>query len=47
MRLIIQRVTQSSVTVSGAVFGAINKGYLVLVGIGQNDTEAIVEKMAD
>ena len=47
MRLIIQRVTQASVTVSGSVVGAINKGYLVLVGIGQNDTEAIVEKMAD
>ena len=38
MRLIIQRVTQASVTVSGSVVGAINKGYLVLVGIGQNDT---------
>ena len=47
MRLIIQRVTQASVTVSGSVVGAINKGYLVLVGIGQNDTEAIVEKMAE
>ena len=47
MRLVIQRVTQASVTVSGSVVGAINKGYLVLVGIGQNDTEAIVEKMAD
>ena len=46
MRLVIQRVTQASVTVSGSVVGAINKGYLVLVGIGQNDTEAIVEKMA-
>lgn len=44
MRLVIQRVTQASVTVSGSVVGAINKGYLVLVGIGQNDTEAIVEK---
>ena len=47
MRLVIQRVTQAPVTVSGSVVGAINKGYLVLVGIGQNDTEAIVEKMAD
>lgn len=47
MRLVIQRVTQASVTVSGSVVGAINKGYLVLVGIGQNDTETIVEKMAD
>ena len=47
MRLVIQRVPQASVTVSGSVVGAINKGYLVLVGIWQNDTEAIVEKMAD
>ncbi len=29
MRLVIQRVTQASVTVSGSVVGAINKGYLV------------------
>ena len=35
MRLIIQRVTQASVTVSGSVVGAINKGYLVLVGIAR------------
>ena len=47
MRLVIQRVTQASVTVSGSVVGAINKGYKVLVGIGQKETEAIVEKMAD
>ena len=47
MRLVVQRVTQADVTVSGDVVGAIGTGYLVLVGIGQNDTEEIVEKMAD
>lgn len=47
MRLVIQRVTQADVTVDGEVVGAIGNGYLVLVGIGQGDTEAVVEKMAD
>jgi D-tyrosyl-tRNA(Tyr) deacylase len=47
MRLVVQRVTEASVKVDGETVGAIGKGYLVLVGIGQNDTEAIVEKMAD
>ena len=47
MRLVVQRVTQADVTVSGEVVGTIGTGYLVLVGIGQDDTEEIVEKMAD
>ena len=47
MRLVVQRVTQADVTVSGTVVGTIGTGYLVLVGIGQDDTEEIVEKMAD
>lgn len=47
MRLVVQRVTQADVMVSGEVVGTIGTGYLVLVGIGQDDTEEIVEKMAD
>ena len=43
MRLVIQRVRHASVSVDQKVIGAIEQGYLVLIGIGQDDTE----KMAD
>lgn len=39
MRLIIQRVTKAKVTSDGAVTGQINRGFLVLIGIGPNDTK--------
>lgn len=39
MRIIIQRVTQASVSISGDEIAAINQGLLLLVGIGPNDTE--------
>jgi D-tyrosyl-tRNA(Tyr) deacylase len=39
MRLVIQRVTEASVEVEGKIIGQINQGYMVLVGIGENDTE--------
>ncbi len=38
MKFVIQRVTSASVTVDGKVVGEIGKGFLVLVGVGQNDT---------
>ena len=38
MRLVIQRVKKASVTVDGAVVGAIEKGFYVLIGIGEGDT---------
>ncbi len=47
MRMIIQRVTEASVTVDGVLTGKIGKGFLVLLGIGTTDTKEIVEKMAD
>lgn len=40
MRLVIQRVTRASVSVSGEVVGAIGRGFLVLLGVGAEDTEA-------
>jgi len=47
MRLLLQRVTHASVTVDGAVTGAIGHGLVVLVGIGHGDDEAVVRALAD
>ena len=44
MRLLIQRVNHASVKVDGEVIGNIGQGFLVLVGIGQNDTREIADK---
>lgn len=45
MRFLIQRVTHASVTVDGNCIGKIGKGYLILVGIAQTDTEEIADKL--
>lgn len=47
MRLVIQRVTEASVTIDGNVHGEIGKGFLILVGISDEDDEKVVAKMAD
>ena len=39
MKLVIQRVKESSVSVDGKIVGSINKGFLVLVSVGPDDTE--------
>lgn len=39
MRLVVQRVLESSVSVDGEVVGAIGKGYMVLVGVEVGDTQ--------
>ncbi len=46
MRVVLQRVSQASVVVGGEVVGAIDAGYLLLTGIGPDDTEVAVERMA-
>jgi D-tyrosyl-tRNA(Tyr) deacylase len=45
MRFVIQRVTHASCTVDGEVTGNIEKGLMVLVGVGQDDNEQIADKM--
>jgi D-aminoacyl-tRNA deacylase len=47
MRILLQRVTSASVTVDGAVTGAIDSGLLILVGITHSDTDAVINRMAD
>ncbi len=44
MKMVIQRVNHASVTIDGEVHGAIEKGFLVLLGVGQDDTEEIADK---
>ena len=46
MRLVIQRVNHASVTVDGSVTGRIGRGYLVLLGVGQGDTEEMADRYA-
>ena len=45
MRFVIQRVTDSSVVIDGETVGKIGKGYLVLIGVSDTDTEAVADKM--
>lgn len=47
MRCVVQRVNSASVTVDGEIIGKIGKGFLVLLGICDDDTEADVKWMAD
>ena len=46
MRVILQRVTQSSVSVDGETVGSINQGLNLLVGISKTDTAKELEWMA-
>ena len=45
MRAVIQRVSEASVSIDGAVVGTCGQGYLVLLGVGATDTEVEVEKL--
>lgn len=51
MRACVQRVTRASVTVNGEITGAIDAGYLILLGISPDDTaseiELLVSKIAN
>lgn len=49
MKFVIQRVAEASVTVDGETIGSIGKGFLVLIGVGKDDTKAeadyLIKKM--
>jgi D-tyrosyl-tRNA(Tyr) deacylase len=47
MKLIIQRVSKSSVSVDNKIVGKINNGLNILVGFTFNDNELIVDKIID
>ncbi len=47
MRTVIQRVTDASVTIDGEVHGKIDRGFMILVGICDQDDETVVRKMGD
>ena len=47
MRAVVTRVASASVTIAGEVVGEIGRGFLVLLGVAPDDTEAQADKLAD
>ena len=47
MRLVVQRVSEASVEIEGKINGQIKQGFMVLVGITNDDNEEIVDKMVN
>jgi D-tyrosyl-tRNA(Tyr) deacylase len=47
MRFVIQRVSHADVKVDGKTLGEIGKGYMVLIGVSQQDDEAVADRMVD
>lgn len=47
MRIVLQRVTSASVKVDGNIIGEIGTGFLLLFGVGHEDTEDDCRRLAD
>jgi len=47
MRAVVTRVAHASVTIDGRINGQIGRGYLVLLGVGPNDTADTADHLAD
>lgn len=47
MRAVVTRVSAAKVTVDGAVTGEIGRGYLVLLGVGPEDSSETAKRLAD
>ena len=46
MKTVLQRVTEASVTIDGAVHGSIGRGFMILIGVGTADTEEEADWLA-
>ena len=47
LKIVLQRVLEAGVTVEGETVGEIGKGYLLLLGVSNNDTVQIADKMIE
>ena len=47
MKVVLQRVESASVEVDGKIISSINRGYVILLGIGAEDTKEQTEKMVE
>lgn len=47
MRAVVTRVREASVTIDGETVGQIGRGFLILLGITQDDTPALCRKLAE
>lgn len=47
MRALLQRVTRAEVRVAGEVVGSVGRGFLVLLGVGPQDDEAVATRLAE
>ncbi|SNU09107.1 D-tyrosyl-tRNA(Tyr) deacylase [Lachnospiraceae bacterium] len=45
MKFLIQRVNSACVTVENEIIGSIDKGFFVLIGVNEDDTKEIADKM--
>ena len=47
MRAVVTRVASAAVAIEGRTVGAIDRGFLVLLGVGPEDTQAVCDKLAE
>ena len=47
MRAVVTRVASASVAIDGETAGSIGRGFLVLLGVGPEDNEAVCDKLAE
>ena len=47
MKAVLTRVKSASFTIDGSVVGKISQGFLILLGVGPEDTEQVCDKLAE
>lgn len=47
MKIVLQRVSEASVTIDGSLYSQIKKGFLLLVGVSATDTSAEMDHLID